>query len=134
MLAPAGVGHDHQCADLPVIAEEEVQHRKLLAGKRAGHVELHESQAGRTRQFRRLDHLRCRIAQDGSIEIRIPGAARGRDLGEPIVDAVDAEQAELAAVIGIDRHHQCEHQQRSANQRAQAREQAPAPAGVGLRT
>ncbi|MGY4597638.1 hypothetical protein ACVWXL_005384 [Bradyrhizobium sp. GM22.5] len=134
MRAPARVSHDHQCADLPVIPQEEVQHREFLAGERTGHVELHESQAGCARQFRRLDHLRRRITQDRGIEIRIPRAARGRDFGQTIIDAVDAKQAELAAVIGIDRHHQCEHQQRSPDQRAQTRQQAPAPAGIGLRT
>ena len=103
MHAPAGIGHDHQRADLldgaagrsraPRVARAEWR-RSYRAARNAGRSA--RDSVGR------VDHLRGRIAEDGGVEIRISRAARGRDLREAVVDAVDTEQAELAAVIGID--------------------------------
>ena len=61
-------------------------------------------------------------------------AIRGRDLREATVHAINAEQTELAAVVGIDDHHQRQHQHGGTDQRAQAGKQAPSPAGIALRT
>ena len=88
---------------------------------------LHEAQAGRLRQFDRIEHQCGGIADDGGVEMGIPGAACHGGMGVPVVDAVNAEQAEPAAVIGIDRDHEAEQQQRAEPERADAGRQAAGP-------
>ncbi len=134
MGAPPGVSNEHQRADALMVAQEEIDHGELLMGIGAGHIELHETQAGRFGQFGRLQHLCRGIADDSRVEIDIACTAGGRSHGVPVIDPINAEEAKSPAVIGIDQKHQCEQQQQAGPQRADADRQTAAPFGRGIRT
>ena len=116
-----------------MMSQEEIKHRELLARTGAGNGELHEAQARGARQRGRIKHERRRIADDGRVETGIPRKACHRGVGVAVVDAVNPEQAELAAVIGIDHDHESEQKQGADRERPDAGRQAAGPLGRTIR-
>ncbi len=133
MGTPVRIGADDQRIRMRMAPHEQIKHRKLLAGTCTGHIELDEMQGRRTRQAGRIETLHGRISDQGRVEPGIARAARIRGARILVVDALDAEQAELAGVVGIDREQERQHQARAKHRNAKKGFQPTTPIRRGFR-